>query len=67
MIMRDPKRIRKICDLIYILWRKFPDLRFWQLITLLYEGLSETDRPRDPFFLEDNIWEQAIKDAIEKN
>ena len=30
--MREPKRIKLICNLVELLWDKFPDMRFTQLL-----------------------------------
>jgi len=38
--MRDPKRISEILELIEIIWKKDPDLRFNQLIYILQSGYS---------------------------
>ena len=47
--MRDPKRIDLIVTLLADAWKKYPDLRFWQLLLNIswnYEG--------DFFFMEDD-------------
>lgn len=61
--MRDPKRIRKICDLICVFWTRNSDLRFWQVISIIVGALPKEKQNRDPFFFEDDIWEEAIKNA----
>jgi hypothetical protein len=38
--MRDPKRISEILELIELIWKKDPDLRFNQLIYALHSGYS---------------------------
>ena len=58
--MRDPKRIRAFCNRLAIIWEMFPDLRFGQLITIVFEHFRETNT--DPFYVED----QAMINAIEK-
>jgi len=31
--MRDPKRIKQICNKLQDLWERYPDMRFTQLLT----------------------------------
>lgn len=38
--MRDPKRISEVLELIEIIWKKDPDLRFNQLMYILQSGYS---------------------------
>ena len=50
--MRDPKRIRKICDRLAACWEKVPDWRFGQLMSnVLGEYVGRTKK--DIFFPED--------------
>ena len=49
MYMRDPQRIDLILTLLADAWKKYPDLRFWQLLLDIdwnYKG--------DFFFMEDD-------------
>ncbi|TQV74103.1 hypothetical protein FLL45_14700 [Aliikangiella marina] len=39
--MRDPERIDEILDLIGRIWKKYPDLRFQQLIYICQSEYSE--------------------------
>lgn len=50
---RDPKRINGILGKIATIWNNSPDLRFGQLITCLREG-----KVSDPFYIEDDKWEE---------
>lgn len=60
--MRDPKRIDEVTQKLNELWHKYPDLRFWQLLSCipLPQG--------DPFYLEDNktleAFEKMIKEGL---
>lgn len=54
--MRNPNRIYPLCNRLASLWTLYPDLRFGQLIQLLVEYDDS-----DPFFWEDDKWDQAIK------
>ena len=55
LIPRDEKRINIILDKIRILWKKYPDLRFCQLI-------SNLTRPRkDIFYLEDDEFLELLE------
>ena len=77
---RDPARIDEIVDLLRDAWKKNPDLRLCQLISVCAHGtLDEQQRARlraqnepngrgcgfDPFFVEDTAI-TAIKPEIEK-
>lgn len=44
--MRNPKRIRPLCDRLAEAWEKLPDLRLGQLIVDSIGG-------KDPFYIED--------------
>jgi hypothetical protein len=41
--MRDPKRISEVLELIELIWKKDPDLRFNQLIYTLHSGYSQAN------------------------
>lgn len=49
--MRDPKRIRKFCKRLAKIWECCPDLRFGQLIAIVFNK-AEKDST-DPFYIED--------------
>ena len=53
--MRNPERIDRILNLIGKVWKKSPDLRFFQLITSM--GFSG-----DLFYYEDDEFEQWLKE-----
>lgn len=54
--MRDPKRIDKILNKIKHLWKKYPDLRLFQLL------INASGQHGDPglYYLEDDILLQAL-------
>lgn len=52
--MRDPKRIKPFLAEIEKIWKKYPDLRFGQLIVNIRFD-------RDPFFLEEKDFLEALK------
>ena len=60
--MRDPKRIDEITAKLNELWHKYPDLRFWQLLSCISVS------PKIPFYLEDEltieIFERLIKEGL---
>ena len=62
--MRDPKRIDEVTAKLNELWHKYPDLRFWQLLSAL--PVSEFTKIRDLFFVEDDITMKALDKAIEE-
>ena len=53
--MRNPKRIIKIVNLIYKIWKKRPELRLCQLIGNCFE-------PGDNYHKEDNILVKKLKE-----
>ena len=60
--MRDIKRIRKFCNELATFWETYvPDMRFWQVIQLIGDGLQ-----RDPFFLEEKDWSNLIQECKRK-
>lgn len=60
--MRDVKRIRKFCNELAAFWEScVPDMRFWQVLNVIADGLK-----RDPFFLEENEWSDLIHQTEEK-
>lgn len=52
--MRDKNRIPKICEKFEKVWRKYPDMRFGQLVVNCL-GV-------DPYYIEDNIIEKKIEE-----
>ena len=48
--MRDPARIELIATLLVDIWKKYPDLRFWQLLL----GIDWNHYGEDFFYLEDD-------------
>lgn len=59
--MRDPKRINETLEKLRVLWELNPDLRFFQLISWIAEyGYGY----RDPFFWEEDKWNELIQDKI---
>jgi uncharacterized protein YihD (DUF1040 family) len=57
--MRDPDRIDRILNKLYIAWSRNPDLRLGQLI-------SNLNNTRDIFFIEDDVIEQELDIRIKK-
>ena len=51
--MRDPKRIKELCNIIETVWEKVPD---WRLSQLLYNATGKYDI----FYVEDD----AIKNTL---
>lgn len=65
--MRDIKRIDKFTDTLNKLWKEYPDLRFWQLFSLLLENTPDNLKGTDPFFWEETVWQKMLEDTIYKN
>lgn len=59
--MRDVNRIDGFVRVLSELWKKYPDLRFGQLVSVIF-GKS----PCDPFYIEDPEMLGLIKNILEK-
>ena len=57
--MRDPARIDPILKKLEVLWKKYPDLRFCQLIDNIMHNT-------DIFYVEDTLFEKKLDKFIEK-
>jgi len=53
--MRNPKRIKPMLKLIKEIWEMYPDLRLTQLI------MNALAMNRDPYYVEDDTLEEALK------
>lgn len=66
--MRDIKRIDGYMKRLSGLWKKYPDLRFGQLLMILL-GEVQLDLNRDLFFVEDEefftTFEKCFKEKID--
>lgn len=78
--MRDQQRITQILEIINIIWLKYPDLRFNQLIYNLQNGFSLKDNDAgkineiqndgflkvgfDLFYLEDDEFIKYLNDVV---
>jgi hypothetical protein len=62
--MRNPDRIDPFLNQLGELWKKYPDLRFGQLITFILSK-DEQFPPSKPafamFYLEENEWEELCQ------
>lgn len=61
---RDPKRIQRMTQRLAVLWHEMPDLRLGQLFAYVQNNMPVSVEDMDPFYIEDNEWEQAIEQAI---
>jgi len=62
--MRNPERIPEVLSSIEVLWKQWPDLRFWQFISALQGMVNiESGRPQDDdlFYLEDDEFLRVMK------
>jgi hypothetical protein len=55
---RDPERIDRILNEIEKVWKRYPDMRFYQLIALFERDYAKKDK----FYVEDNVLEAGIED-----
>lgn len=60
--MRDPARIKRICELLEKAWNKEPDLRFGQFLINYVYGYFENDYK--VYRVEDDIIEQHIEEFL---
>lgn len=63
--MRDIKRIRKFCNRLATAWELLPDLRFGQLLFIIFEGIK--NEGKDPFYIEDDSMIEYIEQYIENH
>jgi hypothetical protein len=56
--MRDPKRIKRILQLVEIIWEANPDFRLCQVI------INSLGMNSDPFYIEDDDLEKALIEYI---
>lgn len=64
--MRDPKRIDGFINSFEKLWKEKPDLRFFQLVSILSNKACMYKNTNDDFFIEDDITIKIINEIIEK-
>jgi hypothetical protein len=55
--MRNPSRIKPFLKELEELWMQYPDFRFGQLLTIVF---NKSDY-EDPFFPEENEWLEWIR------
>jgi uncharacterized protein YihD (DUF1040 family) len=60
--MRDKNRIKPFLQELESLWLENPDLRFGQLLTIIFDKSNYTD----PFFPEEDEWLKWIKQCKHK-
>jgi hypothetical protein len=63
--MRDPQRIRRITDKLYVLWLANPDWRFGQLVST-FMARPDHWSERRLFFQEDEVTEGQLDEATER-
>ncbi|MFW9970956.1 MAG: hypothetical protein ACFFDF_12230 [Candidatus Odinarchaeota archaeon] len=62
--MRDPARIKRICELLEKAWINKPDQRFGQfLINFVYDRF---ENDKKVFYTEDEVIEQRLKEFLER-
>lgn len=59
--MRDINRIDDFVQVFSELWKKYPDLRFGQLVSVIFDK-----SPYTPFYVEDPEMLEVIKKILEK-
>lgn len=59
--MRDPNRIYAFTKELVAFWSMYPDLRFPQVVNMIYEATG----CYDPFYVEDNLFIAVLQKLIE--
>jgi hypothetical protein len=54
---RDPERIDRILTEIGKIWKKYPDVRFYQLLSWFETEYSKKDK----FYVEDKVLEDGVE------
>jgi hypothetical protein len=52
---RDPDRISVICGKLARLWAKYPDMRFFQMVSELQAVYDSEGKRQDPYYIEDDV------------
>ncbi len=58
--MRDINRIKPFLQELKELWTQYPDFRFGQLLTMIFD---KSEDYLDPFFPEEDQWLKWIKEC----
>ncbi len=61
--MRDPKRIPKVLALLQAFWELHPDLRLWQIVSILEDAANR--QKKDAFYIEDDNWSVILQEYIQ--
>jgi hypothetical protein len=64
-IMRDPKRIKPLCDQLCATWSHYPDWRFGQFLSNFLGWVLSNKDCHDIFFPEDDKWLKWLKEYAE--
>lgn len=63
--MRDVKRIDEVIQALNEVWHKYPDLRFWQLLSAIPMA-DIVSANRDLFYVEDGDTLKALQKVIDE-
>lgn len=58
VFMRDPRRIDRMMELLYALWRKYPD---WRLAQLVLNAHAASEAAKEPYSVEDDLVEVGLR------
>lgn len=61
--MRDPKRIDEVLELLREVWTENPDFRLGQIVAV---AAATANGSFDPFYLEDDVLTQRIRENFGK-
>lgn len=59
---RDPRRLRRIMDLLFEAWSRAPQQRFWQFVTNLQSGWTG-----ESFYWDDDDWERRLLSYLKRD
>lgn len=62
--MRDPERIDEIVNVFKTIWKTYPDMRLTQLMESIISSIAHGQKPKDQFYVEDDITLQEMKDIL---
>jgi len=60
--MKNTKRIKRILTKVESIWKQYPDLRFYQLVSDIL-----SDNKYSHYYTEDDVFENQLNEFIERN
>ena len=63
--MKNTKRIKRILTKGESIWKQYPDLRFYQLVSDILS--DKLDNKYSHYYTEDDVFENQLNEFIERN